>query len=360
MDRIDYTFKFSTELVVVGLSLFIIGVNFAGAKALNSFNGSLFSKLLSYHQDRNPLLYTKTTSVKTVVAEDNGSPINPIKVALASDNFNSDTTDTTTGDPIIDNNTIVRQNPVTVDKLIADQIKVYQTQQGDTLQSISAKYGISVDTIKWANNLNSDTIKPGWDLVILPVSGVVHTVTNNDTLPDIAKKYNVDINQIISFNGLADDSDTQPGQLLIIPGGTITPPPTPKPQPQKVIKDVVKGKVVYEPIPSGVQDFGGSDHIFPYGQCTYWASKLRGGVPWGGNANQWLANARAYGAKEGNAPMVGAIVVTSESRRYGHVAIVKQVDAGRFLVSEMNYKGRGVVDERWIDSSSSVIRGFIY
>lgn len=360
MDNIDYTFKFSTELVVVTLSLFIIGINFAGAKSLDAFNSSLFSKLLSYHPQRNIALYNTSTAVKTVVSHDSNTlSANPIKVVLASQNFDSTSADGNSTDTLVANNTIEKQDPASVDQMIADQIKVYDTVPGDTMASIAAKYGISVDTIKWANNLSSDQIKPGWNLVILPVSGVLHKVTANDTLPDIAKKFHADINQIISYNGLEDDSDTQDGQLLIIPGGSI-PAPVVAAAP-RVVRNVVRGKIVYEPVPDDITDYsGGSDHTFPYGQCTYYASKLRGGVPWGGNAKDWLRNAAAYGAIIGQTPKVGAIVVTTENRRYGHVAIVKAVESGRFLITEMNYKGRGIIDERWLDNDSGVIRGFIY
>lgn len=360
MDNIDYTFKFSTELVVVTLSLLIIGVNFAGAKSLDAFDSSLFSKLLSYHPERNIALYNTTTAVKTVVSHDsNVFTSSPIKTVLASQSFDPSAPDTTSTDTLISNNTIVKQDPDSVDKMIADQIKVYDTVPGDTLASIAAKFGISTNTIKWANNLSSDQIKPGWNLVILPVSGVLHKVTANDTLPDIAKKFHADINQIISYNGLEDDSDSQDGQLLIIPGGSIPAPVVPKPT--KVVKNIVRGKIVFEPVPDDITDYsGGTDHVFPWGQCTWYASKLRGGVPWGGNAKAWLTNAAAYGAKIGSTPKVGAIVVTTENRRYGHVAIVKAVEAGRFLITEMNYKGRGIIDDRWIDNDSGVIRGFIY
>ena len=53
----------------------------------------------------------------------------------------------------------------------------YTVQDGDTLKSIADKYGVSVDSIKWANpDVSEKKVKTGSKLVIPPVTGVVHTV----------------------------------------------------------------------------------------------------------------------------------------------------------------------------------------
>ncbi len=365
MERLDYFFKFSTEIVVITFSLIIIGINAAGAHHLDVFNKNLMAKFLTYHPKQNLALYSKSTTIKTVVDKEHGGliPSASAQVTLASAKLSTSASDVTSAqqfdtNSVINNNTIEKENPDSVRGLIAEQIKVYDTKQGDTLKSISEQFGISTSTIKWANNLPSDTIKPGWNLVILPTSGVLHKVTNNDTLPDIAKKYNADINQIISYNNLEDDSDINPGDLLIVPNGTV-PAPAVAAKPKAAVKHIVADKVVYEPAPGGIED-SGQDHIFPWGQCTYWVAKKKGGIPWGGNANRWLANSKAYGAASGMEPVVGAIAVTKENKRYGHVAYVEEVDGDRFKISEMNYKGKGVVDERWMSIHDSVFISFIY
>lgn len=99
------------------------------------------------------------------------------------------------------------------------EIKV---ETGDTLSSIAQKYGISADTIKWANNLTSDAIKPGDSLKILPVTGVSYTVSSGDSLESVAKKYSADAQAILDFpfNDVPDDFSLKVGQLLIIPDGS--------------------------------------------------------------------------------------------------------------------------------------------
>lgn len=365
MERLDYAFKFSTELVVITFSLIIIGINAAGADNLEGFNKNLISKFLTYHPKMNLALYSKTTTIKTVVDNQQSTfiPSASAHITLASetlDNKPATLLAAVEDVSLITNNTIEKENLDSVRGLIAEQIKVYDTVSGDTLQSIANKFGISTDTLIWANNLPNNTIKPGWNLVILPTSGVLHKVTNNDTLPDIAKKYSANIEQIISYNNLADDSDIDPGDLLIIPGGIVPTPIKPKP----AVKHLVNNKIVYEPSPGGIEDLGNKGHIFPWGQCTYWVAKKfqeKGGyIPWGGNAKNWLANSKAYGAASGMEPVVGAIAVTNENKRYGHVAYVIAVDGDRFKITEMNYKGKGIITERWLNINASVFLGFIY
>ena len=106
-----------------------------------------------------------------------------------------------------------------------DKIEDYPVEGGDTLGSIAKKFEISIDTIKWANNLKSDTIKPGQILKIPPVTGIVHKVASGENIYTIAKKYNTDAQKIVNFpfNDFAD-LDTfaiTSGQTLYVPDGTI-------------------------------------------------------------------------------------------------------------------------------------------
>lgn len=102
-------------------------------------------------------------------------------------------------------------------------ILTYKVQDGDTAGQIAANFGVSLNTILWANNLKSGSlIKPGQELVILPISGVRHAVKKGDTASSIAKKYQVSLDGIIAFNGLDIDKSLNEGQELIIPGGQLS------------------------------------------------------------------------------------------------------------------------------------------
>jgi len=106
-------------------------------------------------------------------------------------------------------------------KTVRKEIITYIVQGGDTIWSISEKFDISVNTIKWANNLsNIDSIKPGQKLIILPVSGVLHNIKKGETLASIASFYKVDVAKIKEYNDVS--GGLRVGQQLIIPGARMS------------------------------------------------------------------------------------------------------------------------------------------
>ncbi len=96
---------------------------------------------------------------------------------------------------------------------------IYTILKGDTLNSIASEYGITVETIKWANNLSSDSVEPGQELIIPSLDGVFITVNENDTLASIAKEYSGNEQDIVDFNFLDYPFTLVVGQELFIPGG---------------------------------------------------------------------------------------------------------------------------------------------
>lgn len=102
----------------------------------------------------------------------------------------------------------------------------YTVQPGDTVIGIAARFKISPDTVMWANGRledNPDLLKLGQQLVILPVSGVLHKVVKNDTIESIAKQYKVTPDAILNFEWNKLDKTNpvlQVGQQIIVPGGT--------------------------------------------------------------------------------------------------------------------------------------------
>jgi murein DD-endopeptidase MepM/ murein hydrolase activator NlpD len=107
-------------------------------------------------------------------------------------------------------------------------ISEYIVNEGDTISNIGRRFGVSVNTILWANNLSfSSYVKPGQKLLIPSVSGVIHKVVKGDILSKIAIRYGVDSVKIREANGIIDDNLTV-GVSLIIPGGTIIETAKPK------------------------------------------------------------------------------------------------------------------------------------
>ncbi|MCX7881001.1 MAG: peptidoglycan DD-metalloendopeptidase family protein [Patescibacteria group bacterium] len=126
-----------------------------------------------------------------------------------------------------------------------DKIIDYHIKEGDTLSSIAEKFDISVDTIKWANNLKTDVIKPGEVLKIPPVTGIVHKVASGENIYTIAKKYKTETQKIVNFpfNDFVDleTFSLRAGQILYVPDGVIE-PEKPKYQPTtKFVAEIQAG-----------------------------------------------------------------------------------------------------------------------
>ncbi len=100
-------------------------------------------------------------------------------------------------------------------------IKEYVVVDGDTISKIAARFGISVNTILWANNLSfSSYVKPGQKLSVPTISGVVYKVAKGDTISKISQKYGIPADSIIKANGLVTEGLVI-GKSIIVPGGRI-------------------------------------------------------------------------------------------------------------------------------------------
>ncbi len=96
-------------------------------------------------------------------------------------------------------------------------MQIYTVQSGDTLYGISKQFGVSVDDIKKANNLTSNTISKGQTLKIpTSITTIDYIVTKGDSLYAIAKRYNTTVKDIVKLNNLTNNTLTI-GQQLIIP-----------------------------------------------------------------------------------------------------------------------------------------------
>lgn len=155
------------------------------------------------------------------------STINPSAVGVERDTTTREITATTVGGavikPVIAPGAVipttdgVRQPQVTG----RTEIVQYTVQPGDVIGTIAERFGVSVETILWANDLSLRSyIRPGDVLEILPVTGILHTVKSGETISKIARTYDADQERVISFNKLqAGGADIRIGETLVIPGG---------------------------------------------------------------------------------------------------------------------------------------------
>ncbi len=123
-----------------------------------------------------------------------------------------------------------------------DQISVYVVRKGDTLSAIAKMFGVSPNTILWANDIpKRGGIEIGQKLVILPVSGIQHVVKKGDTVSKIASLYKADASEIFETNGLEDGNSLTVGDTIIVPNGVEV--EAPSINPIKTIKKAIDSLV---------------------------------------------------------------------------------------------------------------------
>lgn len=147
-------------------------------------------------------------------------------LALQAVNSPSPQASSTKGDiSILSDNSILpeSQGPLTDGKehtvSTSDQISIYVVRTGDTLPAIAKMFNVSTNTIVWANDLKGNKISVGQTLIIMPMTGIQHTVKSGDTLKSIVNKYKGDIDEVMQYNGLSLNSKLAIGDQIFIPDG---------------------------------------------------------------------------------------------------------------------------------------------
>ncbi len=118
---------------------------------------------------------------------------------------------------VVDSDSVLNAgNPLSTILPSRDGLLTYKVQKGDTLSTIASNFGISLNTIFWANTTIGNRISPGQQLVILPVSGVMHQVEDGDTVESVAEFYSVSSAKISQYNKIPAGG-LRVGSLLVIP-----------------------------------------------------------------------------------------------------------------------------------------------
>jgi surface antigen len=219
-------------------------------------------------------------------------------------------------------------------------IITYTTVNGDNIQSIADKFGVTADSIRWSNSLTGNNVGVGIKLAVPPVNGVVYTVKAGDTPASIAQKYSADEGQVIALND-AEINGLVAGEQIIVPNGRVAAP--------------AAAYGGYSPsIASFAASYGGNGYA--PGWCTFYAAS-RASVPnnWG-NANTWDNYAAITpGWIVSRTPVPGAVAQT-DAGYGGHVAIVEQVspDGSMIIYSDMNgLRGWGAVGTSgWVPATN--------
>jgi LysM repeat protein len=182
------------------------------------------------------------------------------------------------GDIVYEDGVLISTGPISEEEVSASkagngEISVYVVRHGDALSQIAEMYGVTTNTILWANDLTKATqIKEGDSLVILPIVGVRHIVAKGETLETIIKKYEANVEEVIEYNQLASAEAIVVGEELMIPGGEIKAPKVkPKATPTKT-SGVKSSTGFSHPAPGskrtqGIHGYNGVDLAGGYGSA---------------------------------------------------------------------------------------------
>ncbi|MBQ1298357.1 LysM peptidoglycan-binding domain-containing protein [Candidatus Saccharibacteria bacterium] len=218
---------------------------------------------------------------------------------------------------------------------------------GETVESLASKYGVTADQIRWSNGLKTTDVAVGTVLYIPSTPGIVYVVKSGDTIESIVDKYGSTSEEIIALNDL-EFSGIEEGTRILIKDGSL-----PERERPEYVAPVVRPTYTAPTTTYTYTYLGNTSERQnievvgwfynlggPYGagQCTQWAWYNRQDLPSNlGNANAWARNAAAMGYVVNRTPSAGAIIQTS-SGWYGHVGYVEAVNPdGSIVMSEMNY-----------------------
>lgn len=267
----------------------------------------------------------------------------------------------------------IGQNSTSTDKIekpsivdtsnICQGICIHTVADGETMESIAAKYGLTTDQIRWSNDLKNTDVKVGQQLLVTGVPGIVHVVKSGETPESIAEKYESIASDIEALN-----SNLAVGAQIVIPNGVL--PANERPE-RTVVASTYSRNVAtytYYGSSSGREDlrvlygyntagfYDGNPMV--RGNCTWFAWGWRNAhgspMPGGGalgNAYSWASVATSYGYAVNHTPAYGAVFQTGAGY-YGHVGIVTAVNSdGSITVQEMNYAGYNVITESTIPAN---------
>ncbi|MEK7554417.1 MAG: peptidoglycan DD-metalloendopeptidase family protein [Patescibacteria group bacterium] len=101
-----------------------------------------------------------------------------------------------------------------------DGLTIYRAIKGETLSKVAANFGVSLNTILWANpSLKGKALKAGDEMIILPVSGVLHRAEEGETVTGIAVLYGISEAEITSVSSRPSDEPLKEGDTIVVPGG---------------------------------------------------------------------------------------------------------------------------------------------
>lgn len=133
---------------------------------------------------------------------------------------------------------------------------LYEVQEGDTVSSIAARYGLAPEYVLWNNpDLPDQDLLVVGQLIIVPSGeGILHEVRLGETLTDIAARYGVEVGNVLDspYNAIASADEILESQMVFVPGGTITLPAAAEAEEALPAAEPVAEEVTEVPAPAAV------------------------------------------------------------------------------------------------------------
>ena len=100
--------------------------------------------------------------------------------------------------------------------------QTYKVRSGDTISGIAKKFGLTnISTLISVNDIgNVRQLGAGQKLKIPSIDGIIYTVKKGDSLNSITSKYKISLEQLLDVNELTSETLTA-GQQLFLPGAAM-------------------------------------------------------------------------------------------------------------------------------------------
>jgi murein DD-endopeptidase MepM/ murein hydrolase activator NlpD len=203
--------RYATHLVILAIVLALVA--FGGFRSLTSAG--------AYPNGLQPAdAYTGTDAFGGDAA-DNGDATDSLNYNITLPRTELGGTDAAADSKVVQPGSPGNQNPAPKAPVRAT-VTAYTVVQGDTIQSVAAKFQVMPETVMGSNGIfdAQQALTPGQVLQIPPIDGMYYVPTASDTLDTISRRFQVDPAMVTAYspNNLADGV-LKPGAPIVVPGG---------------------------------------------------------------------------------------------------------------------------------------------
>lgn len=213
------------------------------------------------------------------------------------------------------------------------QIFIYTVKLGDTPSAIAKTFGITVNTLLWANDISdARRIKPGDEIIVFPISGVQIEVKKGNTIDSIAKQYRGNVLDIASFNGRSPDEPLTVGTTLFIPDGEFDWRPVETSGPSRYTAEISRypsfGNYYRPPLNGGrksrgIHGYNGVDLVQSCGSFVYASASgkvlVARSAGWNGGYGNYIVIAHPNGTQTVYAHLSSVLVAVGQVVEQGYV-----------------------------------------